>query len=242
MGQYFAKDWPGEPFVLFGTGHIIALFIVLLVNISFLWVRKFPNEKLRKTIRYGLAGILFIGQGSWHIWNIATGQWTVLYHLPLHLCAIFNWVSMYMLITKDYRAYELAYFLGIGGALQPLLTPEAGQYGLPHYRAIQTLTVHGAIVTAGVYMTIVEGYRPTWKSLKRVFIWTNLLAIAVTGVNLLLGSNYFYTLHKPETASLIDVLGPWPLYLISLEAIAMAIFLLMYLPFALRDRKLRMAT
>ncbi|GAB4481644.1 MAG: hypothetical protein OHK0031_03670 [Anaerolineales bacterium] len=30
--------------------------------------------------------------------------------------------------------YELLYFMGIGGALQALLTPDVGIYGFPHYR------------------------------------------------------------------------------------------------------------
>jgi hypothetical integral membrane protein (TIGR02206 family) len=239
MGEFFAKDYAGEPFQLFGPKHLIALGVILLINLSFILVRRQGSERLKKSIRYTLAGIIFLGQGAWHVWSWATGTWTITYHLPLHLCAIFTWVSIYMLLTKDERVYDLAYFLGVGGALQVVITPEAGVYGLPHFRAVQTLTVHGAIVTAGIYMTVVEGYRPFWTSFKKVFLWLNGFGIVVTGVNLLLGSNYLYTLRKPETASLIDFLGPWPWYLLVLEVLALAIFLLMYLPFWIRDRRAR---
>lgn len=58
---------------------------------------------------------------------------------------------------------------------------------------------------------------------------------AVTVLNALIGSNYMFTLRKPATASLMDVLGPWPLYLISLEVIGLIMCLILYLPFALRD-------
>jgi len=61
-----------------------------------------------------------------------------------------------------------------GGALQAFLTPDAGQYGLWHFRPIQTLTAHGLIITEGVYMTVVEGYRPTLRSFRNVFVYGNI--------------------------------------------------------------------
>jgi len=60
--------------------------------------------------------------------------------------------------------------------------------------------------------------------------------LVVFGLNMLLGSNYMYLAHKPATASAIDFLGPWPLYLLWLELIALALFLLMALPFVKRGR------
>jgi hypothetical integral membrane protein (TIGR02206 family) len=142
-----------------------------------------------------------------------------------------------MLLTKNYHIYEFAYFLGIAGASQAILTPEAGIYGFPHYRVFQTLTAHGSIVTAAILMTVVEGYRPYWSSFKRVFIWTNIYMIVVTGINLSIGSNYLYTLRKPPSASMMDFLGPWPLYLLSLEVVALVLCLLLYLPWIIKDRK-----
>ncbi len=237
MGQYFAKDWTGEAFHLFGTGHLIALAVIVLINLSFILLRKSQDQKLKDGVRYAIAAVLILAESSWHIWNIAIGEWTIQYHLPFHLCAIMLWASVIMLLTKNYRIFEFAYFLGIGGAIQAVLTPEAGIYGFPHYRVFQTLVAHGAIVTAGVFMTVVEGYRPTWSSLKRTVIWLNVYALIVTGINLLIGSNYLYTIHKPDTASLIDFLGPWPFYLIALEAIALLLCFLFYLPWMIKDRK-----
>jgi len=43
-----------------------------------------------------------------------------------------------MLVTKSYPFYEFAYFMGIAGTLQALLTPDLGIYGFPHYRFFQT--------------------------------------------------------------------------------------------------------
>lgn len=92
--------------------------------------------------------------------------------LPLHVCSALVWVGALGLVMRSYKIYEFMYFMGIGGALQALLTPDLGIYGFPHYRFWQTYLSHGLIVTAAIYMTVVEGFCPTWKSLRRVFLWS----------------------------------------------------------------------
>ena len=96
---------------------------------------------------------------------------------------------------------------------------------------------HGSIVTSALYFTFVEGYRPTWNSVKRVIIGTQLYAIVIFFLNFLLGSNYMFLARKPDVPSLIDALGPWPLYIIPLELIAFTTVLLLYIPWAIRDRQ-----
>ena len=84
-------------------------------------------------------------------------------------------------------------------------------------------------------MTIVENYRPTWRSFRKVFLWLNVYVVVIYFINLVVGSNYMYVVHKPETASLLDVLGPWPVYIFASELVALAMFIVLYLPFALYD-------
>jgi hypothetical integral membrane protein (TIGR02206 family) len=237
MSQFFVKDYTGAPFELFGPAHLIALILVLLVNLVVIVNKKRFTPRGRLIFRNGLAGLLIVNETAWHLWNYFTGQWTIQTMLPLHLCSVLVWVSAYMLLLRSYRVYEFAYFLGIGGAIQALLTPDAGIYGFPHFRFIQTILSHGSIVTAAIYMTFVEGYRPYWRSLLRVAIWGNVYVAAIGLVNWLIGSNYLFIARKPDTASLIDVLGPWPWYVLSLEAIAAVMFLLLYLPYAIHDRR-----
>ena len=58
-------------------------------------------------------------------------------------------------------------------------------------------------------------------------------------VNKLTGANYFYTNHKPETASALDYLGEWPNYIFVAELIMIPYFLLFYLPFYLSSKKIK---
>jgi hypothetical integral membrane protein (TIGR02206 family) len=173
------------------------------------------------------------------LWNAFTGQWTIQTMLPLHLCSMLVWTGALMLVTKNYSIYEFCYFLGIGGALQALLTPDLGLYGFPHFRFFQTYISHGLIIGAAIYMTVVEGFRPTWKSLLRVALWINVYMAVVFGINMLIGSNYLFVAHKPPTASLLDLLPPWPWYIVWMEAIGLVMCLILYLPFAIKDWRVK---
>ena len=235
MGEFFAKDYLGAPFVMFGPPHLAALAIILIVNLLVIYFRKRFTPRSRQVFRYTLAAILVLNELGWHIWNAATGQWNIQTMLPLHLCSVLVWTGAFMLVTHSYAVYEFAYFMGIAGAIQALLTPDVGIYGYPHFRFFQTFISHGSIVLSAIYMTFVEGYRPTWKSVGRVMLWTNIYMVVVFVLNQVIGSNYLFIAHKPETPSLIDVLGPWPWYILSLEAIGVVMCLLLYLPYAIRD-------
>lgn len=239
MNHFFSKEFNSSGFVLFSPTHLAAITAIILVCLSWLFIRRSENPRLRATFRWTMAVILLVNEALWHIWNLVTGQWTVQTMLPLHLCSVFVFLSAVMLIRRSYPIYEFAYFLGIAGATQAILTPDLGMYDYPHFRYFQVFVSHGLIVVAALYMTLVEGMRPTWKSLGRVLIWSNIYMLFVGGVNALLGSNYLFIAHPPETPSLIDLLGPWPWYLLALEGIGLVLFLLLYLPFAIRDISMR---
>ena len=140
-----------------------------------------------------------------------------------------------MLIFNSRRLLQIVYFIGIGGAMQAMLTP-ALDYGFPHYRFIEFFAAHIAIILAVLYMVWVEQFRPTLKSVFLTMGFLNLLLIVVGSINFLIGGNYMFLARKPETASLLDVLGPYPWYLLSLEVVAFVLFLLLYLPIAISNR------
>jgi uncharacterized membrane protein YwaF len=46
-----------------------------------------------------------------------------------------------------------------------------------------------------------------------------------------------YLSAKPQNASLLDLLGPWPWYVVASEGVALGGFLLLYLPFWLWNNR-----
>jgi hypothetical integral membrane protein (TIGR02206 family) len=237
MEWFFARDYTGGAFQLFGPAHLAALASLVALNLFLLRFRGSP-EATRAKVRWMLALTLWVAEVGWHLWNVFTGQWTAQALLPLNICSALIWLSGFMLIFKNHSIYEFAYFLGIGGAIQYLATPDLGIYGFPHFRYFQTFTSHGLLVTSAIYMTVVEGFRPTWKSLWRVVIIANIYMLLIFFLNRAIGSDYLFVNAKPATASLLDLLPPWPYYILYMEALGVVTFLLLYLPFFIRDRRM----
>jgi hypothetical integral membrane protein (TIGR02206 family) len=234
MENFFIKDFTGGEFVFLGPHHLIAMLLLVLLNFLLLGLRN-AGKPVRMRVAWTMALILWLNEVGWHVWNASVGQWTLQTMLPLHVCSILVWLGGWMLVTRNRFIYEYMFFLGIGGALQAIITPDLGIYGFPHYRFFQTFISHGLIVTAAIYMTTVEGFRPTWRSMLRVIIGGNIYMLVVSGINWLVGSNYLYTMHKPETASLFDIMPDWPVYLLVVQVIGLVTFLILYLPFIIKD-------
>ncbi|HET7144166.1 MAG TPA: TIGR02206 family membrane protein [Anaerolineales bacterium] len=235
MAQYFAKDYMGGAFELWGKGHLIALAIITVICILLPHFRNRWDEKEKRIFRYTVAILLTVDELSAHLWNVYWGTWNIQTMLPLHLCGVMLWLSVYMLLARNPVIYELVYFLGIGGATQALITPDASIYGFPHFRAFQTFIAHGLLVIVPIYMTVVEGYRPTLRSFKRIFIWTNIYMVFVFIINLTINSNYLFIHYKPEFPTIIDLLSPWPWYILELEVVGIAILSILYIPFLIKD-------
>src|SRR5689334_21973203 len=234
MGAFFASNYAGPAFELFGTAHFAALGVLVLLNLLLLRFKN-SSDGVKWAIRWMLALILLINEIAWHYWNFVAGTWTVQTLLPLQLCSVLVWLGALMLMTKNYRIYEFMYFMGIAGAIQALATPGIGIYGFPHFVFFQYFISHGLILTSAIYMTVVEGFRPTWKSILRVAVWTNIYALIVYFINSAIGSNYLMINYKPNTPSLLDLLPDWPIYILYMELIGVISILLLYLPFAAKD-------
>jgi hypothetical integral membrane protein (TIGR02206 family) len=235
MAQFFAKDYTGGAFVLFGPAHLIGLAVVAAVCVVIAFLRRRFSPRAQKIARWSLLALILSCESSWHIWKLVTGDWAINVMLPLWLCSLTAWSMPLLLALRSRRYYEWVYFMGLIGASQALLTPDLTIYGFPHFRFIEFISLHGTIIIAIVYMTVVEGFRPTWRSLPMVFVVTNLYWLLCALINPLVGGNYLYTQGKLPTPSLLDLLGPYPWYLLAMEGIGIALSVLLYLPFAIRD-------
>jgi hypothetical integral membrane protein (TIGR02206 family) len=232
-------EYAGRPFVFLDSAHLIALALVLALNVSFVGWRRWAGPRTLAAFRWTAAAVLLANEAAWLLWNFTTGQWNVQTILPLHLCSVMVYLGAAALLTRSQALFEPLYYLGIGGALQALLTPNIGAYGFPHFRFLTSFISHGLILSAPIYLTLVERLRPTWAGLWRTVLAGNVYMCLVGIVNWFIGSNYMYIAHKPETSTVLDRFGPWPWYILGMEALGLSTMLLLYLPFAIGGRRVR---
>ncbi|MGA9227454.1 MAG: TIGR02206 family membrane protein, partial [Mesobacillus sp.] len=225
-------------FQLFSVQHLLTLgaFVVVIV-MMFLFRKTFSEESANRTARIALFLIFILSEVSLQVWLWWSGHWAYQYSLPLHLSSISLILSAILLLTRNYRLFEVTYFAGVGSALQAMITPDISLYTFPHYRYIHFFISHGGTVIANLFMVFTTEFKPTGKSLWRAFLWLNGYTIIIFIVNFLIEGNYMYISEKPVNPSLIDYLGPWPWYIFSLELITLLTFSVLYLPFWVMNKK-----
>ncbi|MFC5467994.1 TIGR02206 family membrane protein [Cohnella suwonensis] len=183
------------------------------------------GAKTNRYARYALAAILIGSELSLQAWYGITRNWGV-NSLPFQLCSIMIWLSAAVLLTRNRKLFEVNFFLGIMGALQALATPNL-DVSYPQFRFFHFFIAHGAIIGASVFLAATEGYRPTIVSVFRALGWLHVLAVPAAITNALTGYNFMFLARKPDTPSLLDLLAPWPWYLLELEIVALVLCIAM---------------
>ncbi len=172
---------------------------------------------------------------SWVYWQ--AGTLSLQNGLPLHFCDIAGIAGGLALWTRRQWPCEIVYFFGLAGTLQGLLTPNL-KVDYPDPRFAVFFLLHGGVVIAALHVVTSMRHAPRPGAVGRLVALTLLYGGLGALINALLGTNYGFLCRKPEQASLMDSLGPWPWYVGSLALLAAALFSLLNAPFAL-GRRLR---
>jgi hypothetical integral membrane protein (TIGR02206 family) len=216
-------------FHLFGPTHVFILASVVALGaiLSILQRRLLPNSRF---LRLGLAVALLVDSAVFYGFQITHGQLTFPDHLPLELCDASLCLVIISLFTLNETVFDLAYYGALAGATMALLTPNLWE-PFPSFGTIQFFIAHGLIVAGTLYLVWSRLARPRPWSVLRAMAGVNLFAASVGAFDFVYKTNYMYLRAKPANASLLDVLGPWPWYLVAAEAVALGVFSLLYLPF-----------
>ena len=223
-------------FHAFGLSHLVV--IILTIGVPFLLaliVHRTKSPRLERSIRLTISALLLINYVAYVFVarNFGVDRWYKL--MPLQLCDWAMIVIIGALWTGNRRWLEVAYFWGIGGTLQALITPNL-QFGFPDLRFISFFVAHSGIIIGIVFLMLIYGFRPRAIGIVRTFLWTEVYFLVAFTVDLLTGENYGFLLHKPEAASLLNFLSDSrPLYLLEFHGLAFLFFCLLYAPFAIVD-------
>jgi hypothetical integral membrane protein (TIGR02206 family) len=214
-------------FELFSNPHITVLLVFVAISLFLVYFRDYlkPHQSIIKWI---LFSILALSEISAQIWVIATDQWEY-GSLPLHLCSISTFISIYLFFKRSKKAFYLLFFTGLLPPILSMVTPEVF-YQFPHYRFLKYFLHHSAIAWSVLYFVVFEGYRLPRKAVWTGFLLLNLLAIPIFFINILLDTNFFYLASPTESKTILSFFGSGIMYYISLEIAALIVFFITYLP------------
>ncbi|MFC6287595.1 TIGR02206 family membrane protein [Nocardioides sp. GCM10027113] len=137
-------------------------------------------------------------------------------------------------------AAGLTYFWGLTLTTQAVVTPYL-RSTFPDPVFLLYWAMHIGTVWAAVYLAWGRDIRPDWRSYRIAIATTAAWAAAVFTLNWLIGSNYGYLNAKPRSASILDLLGPWPWYIAAEAAIVAAAWALFTWPWVAGDHRAKAA-
>ncbi len=207
------------------TVAVIALGIVVLVTAA----RRRPGAWTVPAARF-LAVIILANEAGWWVWLGLNHALSISYALPLQLCDVAAAITALALWLRAPILVELTYFWGIAGTANGLVTPDISDH-FPSFPYVQYFVQHGGIVAGALFLTAGLRITPRPWAWLRVYALTVVLLAVDSLANLLTDGNYLYLRHTPGVRSILDLMGPWPWYIIGAAILAVVFFVLLDLPF-----------
>ena len=145
------------------------------------------------------------------VFQLTPGDFDLDSSLPLQLCD-FAWITaVWGLWTHHRLPVALTYYWGLTLTSQGILTPSLGQV-FPEPRFFVFWCMHFLIVWSALYLTSVSGSARLARLPDHRGASAAVWAVVVYAFDVAPTSNYGYLVRKPGSASLLDPLGPWPVY------------------------------
>jgi hypothetical integral membrane protein (TIGR02206 family) len=207
------------------TVGVIAILITALVTAA----RMRPGRWTRYAA-WVLGAVVCVNEASWWVWLAMHHSWSAGYDLPLQLCDLAAITATLALWLQTQTLVELTYFWGIAGTANGLITPDVSE-GFPSFPFLQYFIAHGSIVAAALFLVVGLRMAPRPGAVRRVIALTLCAVVVAALANLVTGGNYFYLQRTPGVRSALNYLGPWPLYIPAAGGVAVALFVLLDLPF-----------
>ncbi len=213
----------------FSEEHVGAFAVTAVLAALLVWlVRRRPEAEGR--VRVALAVVLLGCSAAYVVVEASRGSVALAEVVPLQLCDFALFVGAYALLRRGQRTAELLYFWAGSAALLAMVTPDLTR-PFPDWYFLSYFVLHGGLLVAAATLVFGCGMTPTRGAPLRALAWTNAYGLALGAINLTFDTNYLYLCRKPSTATMLDWFGPWPVYLLVGELVAMGGFVLLYLPF-----------
>ena len=226
-----------EPFILFGTDHLLAILTVILISTLVPHYLKKTSLATKKRFGYVLAYILILNELVKPYYHTQFFGYDLLKVLPFHMCALSAFSISFFLLTNKRIFYEVAFFWGIGGGLMALLQPDT-PLDFPDPVFIIFYLSHGGMLLAIGHASIALENRPNLDSVKRAIMVSLVVILVIYFINLILGppANFWYLGARPDGASIMDLMPDPPRHIPIVVTLGLIMFSIIYLPYWVYDR------
>jgi hypothetical integral membrane protein (TIGR02206 family) len=215
--------------------HLVPLALLVMVAAALCTAaRRVPGRWTAVVAAFVAAGIV-ITELSWQPYVLANHSWSAALSLPVQLCDVGGFVAAAALLWRQALLVEVAYFWGLGGTVQALLTPDLRDH-FPSFPYLQFYATHDLVVLAALFLVIGLGLQPRAGAVRRIFLLTLAFAAVVGLIDLTTGGNYMYLRQVPAQGSLLSVMGPWPWYIAVGALLTLVVLTLLHAPFAFSRR------
>lgn len=220
---------------LFGTAHLLALAATVMVSVVLvLLVRRHRSmPAIDRWLRITGWMLLAIAL-AWMLWDLLPTRFDLAHSLPVSLSDLARLLIPVALITRAGWAVAVVYYWGLSLNLMALLTPDLNYNFFPPLEYGMFWLAHIAAFAVPVVLVWGLRYRPTWRGFGFAYLFTVAWAVVTMGLNVLTEANYGYLNRPPEGGSLLDLMGPWPVYLLVAAAVLAVGWALITWPWTMR--------
>jgi hypothetical integral membrane protein (TIGR02206 family) len=212
----------------FSTPHLAALAVLAIASATSVWAARRHPGRWVAGFSVLLAIAILAGWAGEYVADAVEGTWSAQYTLPFQLTDAVTAASILALLTRRTLLVELTYFWALTASLQATLTPDLGQ-NFPSANYFTYFTYHIGAVVAACFLVFGCGIYPRRFAAWVAFAATLCFAAIAGVVDVITGGNYMYLRTKPEHHSLLNVMGPWPWYIVSAAAVGLAMLLILQL-------------
>jgi hypothetical integral membrane protein (TIGR02206 family) len=220
-------------FEQYGPSHWAAIALFVIGAVLLVWLGRRQTEAQSRRFGRIFGAVTAVIYGAILIYSMIP---PTVYSVPLRLTDLATVVGAYALWSQRRWAYVLTYYWGLVLSAQALISPALMSPDFPDYRFLAFWAIHLAVVWAAIYLTWGRGMRPDWHSYRFTIIVSLVWATVTFTFNSVAGTNYGFLNRKPETASLLDVFGPWPLYVVVASTLVCLTWALMTWPWSRSSR------
>jgi hypothetical integral membrane protein (TIGR02206 family) len=215
-------------FSAYGPSYWGAIVVFVVGATLLVWVGRRQTESQARLLGRILGGLTAAIYGSVLLYSLIPPS--ISYSVPLRLTDLATAAAAYALWSQRQWAFVLTYYWGLVLSAQALISPALEGRDFPHYEFLGFWAIHLLVVWAAIYLTWGRGMRPSWRSYRFVVVVTAAWVAIAFVFNSIAGTNYGFTNRKPTTASLLDVLGPWPVYIFTAATLIVIVWALMTWP------------